>query len=646
MSIKKNLIVSAILLSSIVWGQEESAILLTINEEPVYAQEFKSIYLKNKSVTPDSDTLTVDQYLELFTHYKLKIKEAQRLGLDKKKSYLAELTGYEKQLRSNFMSDTAVTLPMLKEAYERYRYRIKAKHILRTMDASSTPSDTLKVYKHLMSLRDSINNGADFEAIAIENSEDPSVKVNFGDLGWFSVFSMVYPFETAAYTTPLGAVSMPFRTSFGYHIVQPIAKEEVSGYITVSDILIKETPDRTEKQAQKQIEILYKQYKNGVSFETLFNAYSENNQAKILNGITKPFKKGGTNSEIFENIAFSLDTVGAVSKPFKTNKGWHIIKVIDKQPIESFEKIKSKLRSQIKKDDRSKMEVDSFSEKLLKKYNISIDEQHIIFFDSITATTAIQDITLSKKQAYTEVFVIGTKKILYRDFINFLKNVGVGRQKGKDFIKKQFRAFQKNEALVYYSNNLESENSEYAAVLNEYRNGLLLFDLMESKIWDKAQNDTVGLKAFYLQHTDQYQQDKRYRVIKASSVDKSILQTIKNQLHRGIPLKQINEKVNTNDIVPVIFDEIVQTAKALPFKIDQMQSVGNYTITEEKNYFTLLFIKEQIPSRTLSLEEIKGIVVNDYQTYLEKQWLNSLQKRYDVKINSTTLRKLKIELEN
>ncbi|MFL1896927.1 peptidylprolyl isomerase [Aquimarina sp. 2-A2] len=634
------------LVVTVLSGQDQRTVLLTIDDEPVFVDEFKKVYFKNKDVTLTSDPLEFDQYLDLFIHYKLKIKEAKRLGLDKKESYLTELSGYQNQLKSNYVSDTTVSKTLLQEAYDRYKYRVRAKHIIRTVGDHALPKDTLQAYQTLVKLRTSILNGASFEDVALKNSQDPSVRSNKGDLGWFTVFSMVYPFETAAYKTAVGQLSMPFRTPFGFHIVMPIAKEKVAGYVTIASLLIRENTDRTAIQAKRQITLLYDQLQQGVSFESLVAAHSEDKVTKKVSGKMKPFKKGGTNSEILENTAFALDTIGAISEPFKTKKGWQIIKLIDKQPLESFKEIEDKLRDQIRRDDRSKSITDSFSTKLIEKYNLFLSEESKTFFRTLLSNTPVSELTLSKEDEKKELFSIGAKSISYLDFLTFMNTSPSKMKRDTTSIDKHLFTFQSKIARDYYLENLESENSDYADVLNEYRNGLLLFDLMELNVWNRAQTDSLGLKAFYLQNIDQYEQEKRYKIIKASSVNKKTLEKVKALLQKGISLEQIKSTVNTGDLVLVIFDEVIVPNSELNFRKEQSLKVGDHMLQDNKDYSTLIWIEELLPAATLALEEHRGLVIGDYQNFIEQMWLRSLKDRYQISIDTTTVKNLKKELKN
>ena len=310
-------------------SQEKKTVLLTINDTPVYTSEFKKVYLKNIDLVKDESQKDVDEYLELFINYKLKLEEAKEQGLDKKEKYLKELEGYRNQLASSYLTDTKASDAMVKEAYDRLQERIHASHILVQLKPKASPKDTLLAYQKISEARKKILNGEDFAKVARTYSEDPSVKDNGGDLGWFSAFRMVYPFENAAFQTKKGKVSQPFKTRFGYHIVKVNDREKSLGEVTVAHIMIAFNKDRTEQQAKDRILEIEQQLKQNVSFESLAKQYSDDSNTAVKGGRINRFAQGALNSENFEKTAFSLQTPGDLSIPVKTKYGWHIIKLID-----------------------------------------------------------------------------------------------------------------------------------------------------------------------------------------------------------------------------------------------------------------------------------------------------------------------------
>ncbi|UPT71482.1 MAG: peptidylprolyl isomerase [Flavobacterium sp. JAD_PAG50586_2] len=331
-------------------------VLFTINEKPYYTDEFSRIYKKNLDLVKDDTQKDLNQYLDLFVGYKLKVNKAYKLGLQNNAPYQNELKSYRTQLAKTYFNDTKITQELLEEGYNRLQKEIKTSHILVLADENATPEDTLKAYNKINDIRKKALAGEDFAALAVQYSEDPSAKDNKGDLGYFSAFRMVYPFENAAYNTPKGEVSKIIRTRFGYHILKIYDVRANRGEITVAHIMIlNPKPEETDKdKAKNTINDIYSKISQGEKFEDLAKQFSEDKSSSSKGGLLNKFGSGQLSSEEFENTAFSLANVGDISKPFQSQFGWHIVKLIEKHPIKTMEEMKPELETKIGKDDRSK----------------------------------------------------------------------------------------------------------------------------------------------------------------------------------------------------------------------------------------------------------------------------------------------------
>ncbi len=633
------------------FAQQKDAVLLTIEDEPVYASEFKHVYLKNIDLVKDESQKDVDEYLQLFINYKLKIKEAEAKGLDQKENHKKELAGYRKQLSANYLTDPSVSEELIKEAYDRSIERVNASHILIKITEDAVPIDTLNAYNKLMKIRERIIKGEDFKTVAQQNSEDPSAKRNNGDLGWFSAFRMVYPFEEAAFNTPIGDLSMPFRTRFGYHILKVNKKEKLEGEVTVAHIMIASNDKRTPADAKQKIDEIATQLKEGASFETLAKQYSDDRNTAINGGQINRFGKGALNSEKFERTAFSLQEIGEISTPIQSSYGWHIIKLIKKHELPSFEAQKNEITKKVKRDSRSQLITTSFTNSLKKKYQVKENKEGISFFKQHLSS----DILLGKWKenielnSTKELLTIAEKKYTYKDFATYLRSKSLRRSKYKSVsmhVEEVYKKFEGDQLLAYYEANLERDNKEFAQVYEEYRNGLLLFDLMESKIWNKAKDDSLGLKNFYQSHIENYQEEERYRVLKASSGNKKVLKKVKELLAKGTAIQTIKNQINKGDQSTIIFSEETITKEDTNLPKGFKGEKGLLDITEDKGYYTLIEVKEVLAPHTKSFEDTKGKVISDYQGQIEKDWLVELQDKYAVIVKKKALKKIKKELRN
>ncbi len=627
---------------------QQQEVLLTIDDSPVYISEFKKVYLKNIDLVQDDAQKNVDEYLNLFINYKLKLKEAKTLGLDKKTSYQDELKGYKKQLAAGYLTDTRTSEALIKEAYDRSLERVNASHILVFVKPNAPAQDTALAYQKISEAREKILKGEKFEEIAKQYSQDPSVVKNAGSLGWFSVFRMVYPFEDAAYNTKVNEVSNPFRTKFGYHIVKVNQREKKLGEVTVAHIMVAVNDTRTTEDAKQKILEINQQLQQGVSFASLAKEYSDDPSTAIDGGKIKRFAQGVLNSERFEKAAFALQKPGELSSPIATKYGWHIIKLLEKHPQKSFEEQKKEFTDKVKKDSRSKLVTASFINSLKKKYAISKNEEAIAYFKKITSKeNPTKELNTLRSELDKVLFKINEKPYLYKDFTAVILPQMLKFQEQKlppSFIDQMYDRFESTSLLRYYEEHLEQDNEDFANVMNEYRDGLLLFDLMETKIWNASKTDTVGLKNFYESKKNNYTQQETYKVIKASSAKREAIDKVAQLLKQEKSIEEIKKEVNQRDLVVVIFseEELIKGEDELPK--DFLTQKGDITIVEEDTYTTLIKVKEILPSRIKNFEEVKGEVINDFQQNLEAEWLDNLKSKYPVKVNNKALKKIKKEL--
>ncbi|WP_281987249.1 peptidylprolyl isomerase [Aquimarina aggregata] len=630
-------------------AQQKEEVLLSIDNSQIPISEFKRIYLKNIDLVTDDSQKDVDEYLDLFINYKLKLREAQTLGLDKKDSYLKELEGYKKQLSSSYLTDTRTSEALIKEAYDRSQERINASHILVMVKPNASAKDTLQAYQKILEAKEKIKNGEEFATVANAYSEDPSVAKNNGLLGWFSTFRMVYPFEDAAYKTKVGEVSNPFRTQFGYHIVKVNKREKKLGEVSVAHIMIAINDKRTSQEAEQRIKEINQQLDQGVSFESLAKQYSDDPSTAVQGGKIRRFGQGILNSEKFEKTAFALQKKGELSEPLETKYGWHIIKLIEKHAPKSFEEQKNELTNRVKKDSRSKLVTESFINSLKEKYQVTFNTKAVSFFKEVIPDSMnFVGWDVSKNEDFKkELFRIKDQAYTYGDFGEFLKENARVSQSYSDksiFIEKMYAKYESTTLLKYYEEHLENDNQDYANVINEYRDGLLLFDLMESKIWNASKTDTIGLKKYYEEHKDEYVQNETYKVLRASSSKREALEKVKKLLEKKVAVEEIKKEVNKGDIVLVLFseEELIKGEDKLPKNFKAQED--NITLLQEDNFATLILVKEVLPSRVKTFEETKGELINNFQEDIERKWLDELKDKYAVKVNQKALKKIKKEL--
>ena len=346
---KKSVLLICLLFSFVLIAQKKEKVLVSIDNEKITVQEFKRVYEKNLDAIDNEEAKDIDNNLELFINYRLKVREAYTIKLDTLSSYKKEIETYRNQLSAPYLQDSAFINQLVRDAYFRTKNEVKAKHILIRTPKVPTPKDTLEAYQKIIKIRNRIVNGEDFEKVAEEVSEDPSArdfngrKGNKGNLGYFSAFKMVFPFEDAAYNTKVGQVSKPFRTRFGYHILKVDEFRPSKGEVEVAHILVKDLS----KKGEDKINEVYAKLNKDEQFGSLAERYSDDQGTKSRDGKLRKFGTG-VMVKSFEDVAFSLEKEGEYSKPFKTRFGWHIVQLIKKHPVQPFDEIKIDLENRIK----------------------------------------------------------------------------------------------------------------------------------------------------------------------------------------------------------------------------------------------------------------------------------------------------------
>lgn len=653
MTLKKFFFGFVLLISVVSFAQNSTKeVLFTINDKPYYTDEFSRIYKKNLDLVKDDSQKDLNLYLELFVGYKLKVNKAYKLGLQNNATYQNELKSYRSQLAKNYFNDTKVTQQLIEEGYNRLQKEIKASHILILVDENALPEDTLKAFKKIEEISKKALAGEKFDDLAVQYSEDPSAKDNKGDLGFFTAFKMVYPFENAAYTTPKGSVSKIIRTRFGYHILKINDIRINRGEITVAHIMIlNPKPEETGKDAKTTINDIYKKIQQGEKFEDLAKQFSEDKSSSSKGGVLNRFGSGQLSSEEFENVAFSLDKSGDISKPFQSQFGWHIVKLIEKHPVKSLDETKSELETKIGKDDRSKKITEKLNEKLRKKYTYKRDNKQFAILSKLVTNDFYDSkwVLPENSKTYTTPFLsINTKKIEGKAFLDFVDKQQKSGLKIKPLSKLMdvlYEKFLDEQLTAYYDENLEGEFQEFANVMEEYRDGLLLFDLMEKEIWNRAKTDTLGLKTFYDAHKMQHMWKKRVDVTVASSTKQDMIKKAQALLKKGEEPEAIKSKLNLNNVINIMTNSgaFEEGSDALPktMKYD----VGVSEVFKEGEYYFVTNVEKVLPESVKTLEECKGKIVNDYQQYLEQRWVNDLKQEFTVKINKDVFDRLKKQLQ-
>ena len=629
-------------------------VLFSIDNHPYYTDEFIRVYNKNLDLVKDDSQKDLDKYLDLFIGYKLKVEKANKLGLQNGTSYQNELKSYRNQLSKNYLNDSKVTNELVREAYDRLQEEVRASHILILVDEGASAEDTLNAYNKILDIKKRLDTGEDFVKVAQQFSEDPSVKENNGDLGYFSAFRMVYPFENAAYKTKVGQVCKPFRTRFGYHIIKVVDKRVNRGEVTVAHIMVLKQSEATQQEkAFATINDIYKKIQQGESFESLAQQFSEDKSSAPKGGVLQRFGSGQLSSEEFENVAFDLKTPNQISAPFESQFGWHIVKLIEKHPVRSYDEMKAELDDKIKRDERSLLITNSLAKKLKSKYSFTKDAKLIT---KIKATVNdefySQTLTIPEKAKELNGVVLTINKdkkvsgVLFLDFIASKQKSNIKTKPVSKLVDELFEKFLDEQMIAYYNDNLENEFPEFKNVMDEYRDGLLLFDLMEKEIWNRAKNDTIGLNEFFKNNIKNYQWRKRYSVDILSSTDVKVIEKAQKFLRKGKSLEYIKEQLNKDGKINIMSKSGMYEDDYDVLPQFNVLSKGVTSIVSKDKYYFVVNVTDEKSAGAKELLECRGKVISDYQQHLENHWVDELKKEFIININKEVFSKVKNQLNN
>jgi len=632
-------------------AQNSDPVLLTVGGNEVKLSEFNAIYNKNNSKE------SVQDYLELYTKFKLKVKEAQDLGLDTLPGFITELAGYRKQLAEPYLTDKEVTEVLIKEAHNRMKSDVRASHILIAVKADAAPADTLLAYNKIMKARKSVLSGSDFATTATEISDDPSAKKNGGDLGYFSAFHMVYPFESAAFNTKVGDVSFPVRTKFGYHILKVVDKRNARGTIKVAHIMIK--PNKIAKDINNRVKIdeIYLKLKEGADFASLAKQFSDDKGSSNKGGVLPAFNAGKMVAS-FEEASFSLKADGDFSEPIQTDFGWHIVQRKSLKELASFDDLYNNIKVKVAKDSRSnkskvalynKIKADNQFKEVLKERN---DFYKLIDVEAYKSGTFVAATTLKYNKLMFGYYAADGDELEFTqlDFAKYIEDNKYRGDKKKEIsieaeVNRMYKNLTNTKGVEFKDSRLSKTNQEFKLLMQEYRDGILLFDLTDEKVWSKAVKDSAGLYNFHDENKAKYMWGERVDATVYTCNDANIARNLKKILNKkakkGYSNDTILKMINFDSQLSLKIDE-GKFAKTDNEFVDLATWVKGEksTVTKDK-VIAIVEVKEVLTAQPKALEEIKGLITSDYQNYLETVWIAELKSKYKVVVNQEVLKLVK-----
>ncbi len=634
--------------------------LMTIAGENVSKTDFLAIYNKNNVKGEVIDKKSLDEYLELFINFKLKVKEAEELGMDTLTSFKTELAGYRKQLAQNYLVDNEMTEKLIVEAYGRMQKDIRASHILIKLEPGASPKDTLEAYTKALDIRKRLLAGESFEKLAKEMSDDlsakdreasggrPAMKGNGGDLGYFTVFDMVYPFETAAYSTKPGEVSRPVKTDYGYHLIKVTDVKKAMGRARAAHLFVAwptTTNPEDSANAKKKIFEAYARLQQGADFDSLVNQYSDDKATSAKGGVLPWF---GVNRMVPEFIVAvsKMEKTGVYSEPITTGFGWHIVKLLDKKDIGTLEELKGEIKQKVNRDARSQLSKEAVIAKIKNEYGFKEFPKAKDAMVSVMDTTVFSATWTAEKAANKAdvLFSIGDKTFTQQDLARFI--VKDQKTQNKEdlttYLNTRYKKFQDEALMEYKDGRLESEFPEFKSLMKEYRDGILLFDLTDKKVWSKAVKDTTGLEAYYNTNKANYLWGDRVQASIFKSKDKEILGKALKMAEKSWKNGKYNEeaiskKFNKSEELILSIDKGTYN-KGESKLIDQVKwEPGVYQIPDTDGFAMFVVIHQKTTGDQKTLAEARGLVTADYQNFLEKEWIKTLRAKYPVQVDKNVL---------
>jgi len=639
----------------------QDAAVLTVGEESVSLADFEHIFLKNNRDSVITEA-ALDEYMELFINFKLKVQAAEALGMDTVETFQKELAGYRTQLARPYLTNNELLDELVRQAWERKQEEVRARHILVSCSAQANPADTLKAWKRANAMRTRILNGEDFEAVALSKagSDDPSVRDNGGDLGWFSAFQMVYPFEEAAYTTAVGDLSPIVRTRYGYHFLEVTGRRDARGEIRAAHIMIRTkegADDATLKAAEERINSITDLLSNGIPWEELALKMSEDASTASKGG-ELPWFGTGKMVEDFENAAFGLTEDGQISAPFKTSYGWHIVKRLEYRAPASFEASKRELQKKVSRDSRSELTRASFLQNLKAEYNFTTNANAI---KSLKRIAAKQDsvffpghplANVQSKTAAATLLTIGDESATVADFVDYLNIVKIRNAEAgaNPVIDEQLTSWSDKLLLDYEDARLEAKHDEFRLLMEEYHDGILLFELTDEKVWSKAVKDTAGLEAYHAAHVGDFMWGTRAEVDIFTCADEKAVKAARKAVKKGKDLVAFQRDYNAENgnSITLTSGRFSEGDNTWGDKVLADAAAG--TLSEKAPVFAayegggdetvLVHVGAVRLPEPKTLAEARGQVIAAYQDHLEAEWIEALRAGTIVEVNRALLQTL------
>jgi peptidyl-prolyl cis-trans isomerase SurA len=632
-------------------GQEQGETLFTVGKKAVDKEELVYLITKGKTIGNTTATLSREEFesnFELFLNFKLKVAEAEALSLDQSEEFFLEFASFKETLIAPFLIKNSLEDGELRKVYSRMQEVVRASHILFQFPSNASQSDSLAVLTQVLKVKTDLENGADFSTLALANSDDPSAKINKGDLGYFTGLQMIPQFEEAAYSLPLGSISDPVLTDFGYHIIQVKDRKANPGEVSVSHILVRFDPENVaqEENARRKISDIYAEIqKENTVWEQIVKANSEDPATKEKGGVL-PWFGVGTMIPEFELAAFSLTELGEISPPLKTPYGYHILRLEGKRELQPYEELEQSIKSKILRSSKSGMIQSQVVAMQKARYGFVENETAVESLSTAFASTSLATFGAelnAKGLSNTELFTLQGNAYTAANLLTYVLEEEITPKGPAGFFASWYAKFVAQALAKTEEKDLENNNKDYQALLKEYRDGILLFSLTNQEVWQKGINDSLGQVQYYTQNLKDYQWKNRIEgyLVKVNDATKleGAQKALQNKTYDSATFAAFEASLaNTSpEAYSIESGTFEYEVHPLLSKVDRSKTYQE--LLHEGNTY-LIVLGKALPAGPKKFEEVRGPVIRDYQAQLEKTLNERLKAKFPVQINTDVKEKV------
>lgn len=633
------------------WGLSaqtgDDPVLFTVNGDPVRVSEFTYIYTKTNGEKADFSEASLEEYLRLYTKFKLKVQKAKEMQLDTIPTLQQELEGYRRQLADSYLIDKEVTDKLIEEAYQRQQQDVNISHIMAQVAADAAPRDTMRAYEKIMKAKAELEAGQPWDSIAIKYSADRSVKRNYGHIGFVTALfpNGLYNLETTAYTGKQNKLLGPIRTDAGYHLVKIHERRPARGEMEIKHILLRFPNEGGQAATKARIDSLYQLLEAGQNFEALAQEFSDDTKTAAKGGYIGFF---GINryERSFEDAAFALENDGDYSAPVQTQAGWHILKRVSKKPVEEFALAKTRLQGAVKRDARFELAKTTMIKRIKEENNfIEFNTTFKQFQDSLDKEFLTYKWKPTMQDSKEPLFAFGKNYVVtlgeFNQYLGRSSRMRIRMGRSSDIettLEALYQDFVSESTLKYEEQQLDKKYPEFKSLMREYEEGILLFEATKMLVWDKAAQDTAGLREYFKKVEGKYKWRARAltSVYTINSIDPELGDKIQKYAAKNSPDKVL-KKFNVNEEAPILAwsEKTVEEGrnmgmKNVPWEVGAMTPLE---LNKQEKTQSFMKIEEILPVTNKTLEEARGYVIADYQDHLQRQWVEKLETEYKVEVD-------------